>query len=134
MKIAVTYENELVCQHFGQTKEFKLYTIENGEIKNQEVKPATGFAHGTLANFLTLNDVEVLICGGLGGGARTAITQAGITLIPGVIGNCDKAVKEYLANTLNFNPDISCAGHHHENNSHEDSCGSHGNGHTCSSH
>ncbi|MGD1817674.1 MAG: NifB/NifX family molybdenum-iron cluster-binding protein [Pleomorphochaeta sp.] len=137
MKIAVTYNNELVEQHFGQTQEFKIYTIEDGKITNQEVKSTDGYAHGTLVNLLALNNVDTLICGGLGGGARTAIAQAGINLLPGVNGKADDAIEEYLKNSLVYNPDISCSGNHHgegHNHSHDGSCGSHDNGHTCSSH
>lgn len=131
MKIAVTYTNELVEQHFGQTTEFKTYTIENGKIINQEFISTAGYAHGTLVDLLKLNNIDTLICGGLGGGAKTLITQAGIKLVPGVTGKADAAISSYLKNTLEFDPDISCAGHHHdgEEHNHGDSCGSHDNGH-----
>lgn len=127
MKIAVTYSNELVEQHFGQTNQFKIYTIENGKITNQEVISTAGYAHGTLVDLLTLNKVDTLICGGLGGGARTAITQANINLIPGAKGKADEAVTAYLSDNLDYDPDISCAGHHHdgEEHTHGESCGSH---------
>ena len=127
MKIAVTYSNELVEQHFGQTNQFKIYTIEDGKISNKEIISTAGYAHGTLVNLLTLNGVDTLICGGLGGGAKTAICQANIKLIPGVTGKADSAVEAYLADNLDFDPDISCAGHHHDGNEHThgESCGSH---------
>ncbi len=127
MKIAVTYNNELVEQHFGQASEFKIYAVEDGKITNQEIKSTTGYAHGTLVDLLTKSGVDTLICGGLGNGAKTLITQANIKLIPGVTGKADEAVKAYLNNNLDFDPDISCAGHHHdgENHSHNNSCASH---------
>jgi hypothetical protein len=30
MKIAVTYENGMIFQHFGHTEQFKIYETENG--------------------------------------------------------------------------------------------------------
>ena len=49
MRMGVTYENEEIFQHFGHTGQFKLY------------------------------DVEVLICGGIGAGAQSALADAGCT-------------------------------------------------------
>ncbi len=113
MKIAVTYTNEIVEQHFGQAKEFKIYTIEKGEIKNHEVISTEGYEHGTLVDLLTSNNVDTLICGGLGVGAKTLVTQANIKLVPGVQGNADDAVKAYLAEKLDFDPEASCIGGNH---------------------
>ncbi len=124
MRIAVTYENGQIFQHFGHTEQFKVYDIENGEIVNQQILFTMGSGHGALAGFLTLNKVDVLICGGIGGGAQTALAQAGIKLFGGVSGNADEAVKAYLAGNLSFNPDIKCSHHDHE----------HGEGHTCGTH
>ena len=37
MKLAVTYENEMVGQHFGRTEKFKVFDIENGKITSSEI-------------------------------------------------------------------------------------------------
>lgn len=121
MKIAVTYENGMVFQHFGHTEQFKIYEVENGEIVSSEIVPTLGSGHGALAGFLSANGVNALICGGIGSGARTALAQAGIDLYPGVSGNADASVKALLDNTLNFNPDTMCS--HHHGGTHQ--CGSH---------
>ena len=122
MKIAVTYQNGLVFQHFGHSEAFKIYEIENGEVKNAEVAPTNGSGHGALAGFLKQHGVNALICGGIGGGARTALAEAGIELYPGVSGSADAAVNSLLNGTLLYNPDTVCAHHHHEGG-HD--CGSH---------
>ena len=67
MKIAVTYLNGSVFQHFGHTEQFKIYTVENNDIKASEIVDTNGHGHGALASFLAENDVNVLICGGIGG-------------------------------------------------------------------
>ena len=132
MRIAVTYENGQIFQHFGHTEQFKVYDIEEGEIKNQQILFTMGSGHGALAGFLTLNKVDVVICGGIGGGAQTALSEAGIKLFGGVSGNADEAVKAYLDGTLAFNPDIRC-NHHGHGEGH--TCGSHGCGsHNCTNH
>lgn len=130
MKIAVTYENGNVFQHFGHTKNFKIYDTENGQIKSSEVVDTNGSGHGALAGFLALNNVDTLICGGIGGGAQTALAEAGITLYGGVSGNADDAVNALLNGTLSFNPDVKCSHHEHEHGEHK--CGEHGCGnHDC---
>ncbi len=63
MKVAVTYENGEVFQHFGHSEAFKLYEVEGGEVKSSEVVPTNGSGHGALAGFLRERGVEVLICG-----------------------------------------------------------------------
>ena len=120
MRIGVTYENGEIFQHFGHTEQFKLYDVENGEIKQTQIVDTNGQGHGALASFLTNAGVEVLICGGIGGGARTALAAAGIQLFGGVNGNADEAVKNYIAGNLNYNPEVHCS--HHE---HGHSCGDH---------
>ena len=40
MKIAVTYENGQVFQHFGHCERFKIYEIEGETVKSAEVVSA----------------------------------------------------------------------------------------------
>ena len=122
MRIAVTYENGQIFQHFGHTEQFKIYDISDNVIVAEELVFTMGSGHGALAGFLSMNRVDVLICGGIGGGAQTALAQAGIKLYGGVSGDADEAVRAYLAGSLSFNPDVMC--NHHE----------HGEGHNCGEH
>lgn len=132
MRIAVTYENGQIFQHFGHTEQFKLYDIEEGKVVSTAVVDTNGQGHGALAGFLQGNKVDVLICGGIGGGAQTALAQAGIQLFGGVQGNADEAVEALLKKELVYNPDVKCD-HHGEGHDHEHGdCGNHGCGeHGC---
>ncbi len=132
MRIAVTHENGCIFQHFGHTEEFKLYDIEDGKVIDTQVVSTNGSGHGALAGFLLLNQVDTLICGGIGGGAQAALAQAGIRLFGGVSGNADDAVNALLNGTLGYNPDVRCSHHEHEHGSEGHNCGSHGCGsHSC---
>ena len=134
MKIAVTYENGMIFQHYGHTKQFKLYDVENGAVVRSAVIDTNGSGHGALAGFLTANNVDTLICGGIGGGARNALEAAGIRLFGGASGNADGAVSALLSGKLVFNPDVQCSHHEHEHAA-DHSCGDHGCGdHGCESH
>ena len=125
MRIAVTYENGQIFQHFGHTEQFKVYDVNNGKITNAVVLPTNGSGHGALAGFLQQAGVNALICGGIGGGARAALAEAGIVLYPGVAGDADAAVEALAAGNLAYNPDTVCS-HHHEDG-HD--CGHHGEEH-----
>ena len=129
MKIAVTYENGQIFQHFGHTEQFKIYTVENGKIINSEVIDTNGSGHGALAGMLSALGVDALICGGIGGGAQMALADAGIKLLGGVSGNADEAVEALLNGTLGYNPDVKCDHHSHHGEGH--TCGGHGCGHNC---
>lgn len=129
MKIAVTYENGEIFQHFGHTETFKIYDISDGKITASEVIDTNGSGHGALAGFLVEHGVDTLICGGIGGGAQNALAQAGIRLFGGVSGNADEAVNALLAGNLGYNPNVHCDHHDHEAGH---SCGDHGCGsHSC---
>ena len=112
----------MVFQHFGHTAEFKFYEVENGQVTASEVVSTNGQGHGALVGFLVRNGVNVLLCGGIGGGAQMALAQAGIRLCGGITGDADSAAAAYLAGTLVFDPNARCTHHDHEE-SH--SCGSH---------
>ncbi len=131
MKIAVTYENGEIFQHFGHTEEFKIYNVEEGKVKSSEIAGTNGNGHGALADMLKALNVDVLICGGIGGGAQAALTEAGIKFYGGACGSADAAVEALLAGNLEFNPDVQCS--HHGEHHHEGGCGSHGcsSGHQC---
>ena len=60
MKIAVTYENGNVFQHFGHSEHFKIYDVTDGKIVGEQVVDTNGSGHGALAGFLKDNGVNVL--------------------------------------------------------------------------
>lgn len=129
MIVAVTYENGEIFQHFGHTREFKIYDVQDGRIVSSKVVDTEGKGHGALAGFLSGYQVEALICGGIGGGARAALAEMGIRLFGGVTGLADAAVNALLAGELSYNPNVSCSHHGGEH-----TCGDHGEGHSCGHH
>ena len=124
MRIAVTYDNGEVFQHFGRTESFKVYDIEDGKVIKSEVIGNDGLGHGALAGLLENNSIDLLICGGIGGGARNALADAGVNICSGASGNTDEVIEAYLRGELE---DAGSTCHHHD---HEEghSCGDHGCG------
>ena len=139
MKIAVTHENGQIFQHFGHTEEFKVYEVVDGKVVKAEVMGSNGTGHGALAGLLFNSGIDVLICGGIGGGAQNALKEVGIQFYGGVSGDADLAVAKLLTGNLVYNPNVKCNHHNHEHGeghscgSPEEghSCGSHGGGHSC---
>lgn len=126
MRIAVTFENGSIFQHFGHTEQFKIYDISDNQVIKEQIINTNGNGHGALAGFLTEQKVDTLICGGIGAGAQEALAEAGIQLYGGVAGEADKAVKDFLEGNLTYNPDIHCDHHNHEQ--HHGHCGEHKHG------
>ena len=124
MKIAITYENGNIFQHFGHTAAFKVYTIEGGKVVDSVVVGTGASGHGALANLLAQHNIQALICGGIGGGARMALAQAGIAVYGGVSGDADEAAQAFADGVLLFDPNARCS--HHDSH--------HGSGHTCGDH
>lgn len=123
MRLAVTYENGQIFQHFGHTAQFKLYDIEDGKITKEQIIDTQGSGHGALAGFLQQCQADALVCGGIGMGAQMALKEAGIKLYAGVAGSADEAAKAFAAGTLVYAEGATCD-HHHE----------HGEGHACEHH
>ena len=112
MRIACTYENGEIFQHFGHTARFKLYDVQNGQIIAAQLVDTNGSGHGALAGFLRAAGVDALICGGIGMGAQMALAEAGIQLYGGVQGSADEAAQALAAGRLNYDPNARCD--HHE--------------------
>lgn len=122
--IAVTYEQENIFQHFGHTQQFKLYKVEDGKIMATEIVATNGSGHGALADFLREQHVDVLLCGGIGAGAKNALAAACIELYAGCSGSCDAAVEMFLNKTLTYDNQTVCSHHSHEDHA----CGGHEGG------
>jgi predicted Fe-Mo cluster-binding NifX family protein len=121
-RVAVAYENGDVFGHFGHTERFKIYDVENGKVTVATTVNTNGSGHGALADVLKKCEVDTLICGGIGAGAKRALAEAGIALYGGVSGNADQAVEDLLRQKLVYNSEVSCD-HHGEH--HDGSCGEH---------
>ena len=126
MKIAVTYDEGKIFQHFGKTEFFKVYDVEDNRVVSSEIIGSNGTGHGALAGLLADQSVDVLICGGIGGGAQAALADAGVELCSGAQGDADEAVEAYLKGEL-VSMGATCDHHHEEGHS----CGEHGEEHSC---
>ncbi len=119
MKIAVTYENGLVFQHFGKTEEFAIYEFDHDlKLVSKKVTGTMGTSHGALAPFLASLGVDAVICGGLGLPMKEKLVASGIQVFGGVSGNADEAAAALVSGELAFDPmaaeNHGDCHHHHE--------------------
>ncbi len=134
MKIAVTCENGQVFQHFGHTPEFAVFEVQSGKILSEKILSSGGTGHGALAGLLAEDSIDLLICGGIGGGAVNALSQAGIQVIGGADGNVREVVENLLAGKLEVRANFHCNHHHHHEGGHNCGGGHSCGGHSCGSH
>ena len=130
MKIAATYLDGEIFQLFGHTEYFKIYETDGKTVQSSEVVSSDGFGHGALAGFLKGRGVDALVCGGIGGGAVSALAEAGIKVYAGASGSADDCVAALLAGTLEFSGGANCSHHAHEHGEHGERECSHGE-HDC---
>lgn len=131
MRIAVTYEDGNVFQHFGRTEYFKVYEVEDGKVVSAEVMGSDGVGHEALAWLLKDSGIDALICGGMGQGAQDALAEAGIEVCAGASGDADAAVEAFLRGEL-VNTGVNCDHHGHEHGHDHPHDHSHDSGEGCS--
>lgn len=124
MRLAIPYDNGQVFQHFGRSEQFKIYEVADGAIEATHMLENNGEGHGALVTLLHQEQVDVLICGGIGAGAQNALKEAGIRFYGGVQGEADKAAADFLADRLAYDPAVHCE-HHGEGHGHVHGHGCH---------
>ncbi len=100
MKIAVASEKEIVTGHFGHCENFNIYDVEDKKIVKTESIPNPGHKPGFLPNFLNDMGVNVIISGGMGGGAVQIFNEKGIEVVVGARGDSRAAAEGYLGGQL----------------------------------
>jgi len=129
MKIAVASNGDLVTEHFGHCEVFHIYHENESEIVHHERIPNPGHRPGFLPNYLNDLGVNVIISGGMGGGAIDIFNEKNIEVIVGAKGFSIDAAQEYLKGNLKSTGSVCHShdhGHDHEHgHGHQGSCGSH---------
>lgn len=118
-KIAVaTDENHNVFQHFGKTQTFTVYELEGKELKSKSTVSSNGAGHSELVTLLNENNIDVVICGGIGLPAMEGLMEAGMLVIPGAQGDVDVVAAAYLDGSLQASDNPTCDHHEHEHDHH----------------
>ena len=100
MKIAVASDNGMVAEHFGRCADFMFFDTEENQIIKSETLANPGHKPGFLPNFLADHGVNVIISGGMGGGAIAIFNERDIEVVVGASGAAQTAVEKYLKGEL----------------------------------
>jgi len=107
----------MVTDHFGHCEGFTLFEVQDNQISRKEFIPNPGHRPGFLPNFLNDKGVNVIISGGMGGGAIEIFNEKGIEVITGASGDAETVVQNYLQGSLKSTGSVC---HEHQ---HADECG-----------
>ena len=119
MKIAVASEGKMVAGHFGHCENFNIFEVKNKQVVKTESIPNPGHRPGFLPNFLNDMGVNVIISGGMGGGAIEIFNEKGIQVVTGAVGDAEETTIKFLEGKLKSTGSVC---HEHQ---HSDSCGGH---------
>lgn len=114
IKIAVASENEMVTEHFGHCRNFNIFEAENNQIVKSESIPNPGHKPGFLPNFLNDMGVNIIISGGMGGGAIDIFHEKGIEVVIGASGNAKVVTERYLRGSLQSTGSVCSEHQHHD--------------------
>jgi predicted Fe-Mo cluster-binding NifX family protein len=117
LRIAVASEKGMVAEHFGHCEEFMIFDTEDKQIGKSEAVASPGHKPGFLPNFLADQGVNVIISGGMGGGAINIFNDRNVEVVVGAKGNARAAVEAYLQGTLKSSGSVC-----HQHQFHDD-CG-----------
>lgn len=112
LKIAIASEQENVTEHFGHCLNFNIYETDNAKIIKHTSIPNPGHRPGFLPVFLADLGVNVIISGGMGGGAIDLFNEKGIEVIVGASGKAEDAANAYIAGDLKSTGSV-CHQHMH---------------------
>lgn len=113
MRIAVASEGTKITEHFGHCINFMVYDVENGKIVKEVSTPNPGHKPGFLPNFLADMGVNVIISGGMGGGAVDIFNERDVEVVIGIPGDSKTAVEKYLKGELKSTGSV-CHEHQHQ--------------------
>lgn len=116
-KIAIPTNGEVLDAHFGKAAGFTVFEIEGKEARFVELLSAAGLQHQHegLASMFKRNGVDVLVCGGIGGGMINGLKAIGLEVVTGASGSVAEVAKMYATGTLVSTESI-CQDHDHDHN------------------
>ncbi len=119
MKIAIATESNNVSEHFGHCEGFTIYEVEGEKVQSKQFLSNPGHQPGFLPKYLHEQGINVIISGGMGGGAIQLFNERGIDVITGSEGDVDDVINYYVKGNLKSSGSV-CDKHEHH-----DDCGGH---------
>ena len=113
MKIAVTYKDGEIYEHFGHCETFAIYDYEQADV-NQVTKVLVDCSdrhgHQAMADLMRQQGVDAVICGNMGAEARALLLTYGIIPVAGYCGDADTAADMLITGQLPIIDDAGACG------------------------
>ncbi len=109
MIIAVISENDCIYHHFGKCSEITLYDVQHELVINKTKYKIEKRGYNNISSFLKEHNTAVVLCGGINAEAKNVLRGNRMEIIPGLSGNCDEIVVDYLSGLNIGNPDFICS-------------------------
>ena len=113
MKIAVTYKDGEIYEHFGHCETFAIYDYEQADV-NQVTKVLVDCSdrhgHQAMADLMRQQGVDAVICGNMGAEARALLLTYGIIPVAGYCGDADTAADMLITGQLPILDDAGACG------------------------
>ena len=103
MKIAVSYKDGEIYEHFGHAKLFAIYDYEGADVTRctkKLVEVGERHGHQAMAELMRDEHVDAVIAGNMGGEAKATLLSMGIVPIAGYAGSADDAADMLILGQL----------------------------------
>ncbi|MBN2617484.1 MAG: NifB/NifX family molybdenum-iron cluster-binding protein [Spirochaetales bacterium] len=95
-----TNDRATVESHFGHCKEFAMYTVKEGKVVDTTYITPPPHAPGVIPQFLSDNNADAIICGGMGQMAINLFKAKNIDVILGANGSVEENLQEFIKGDL----------------------------------
>ena len=107
MKVAVSYRDGEIYEHFGHAETFAIYDFDLNNMDNStkkliDVRDLSG--HEAMVERMRAEGVDAVLCGNMGAAAKAQLLSCGIVPVIGYCGDADTAAELLILGRLPVAP------------------------------
>ena len=113
IRIAVSYKDGEIFEHFGHSDFFAIYEFDEHELEKSTkrlVDTSAMHGHKDMADLMKREKIDAVICGQMGDEARSLLLSYGIIPVPGYCGDADTAAELLVTGQLPASGGGGCSG------------------------
>ena len=113
IRIAVSYKDGEIFEHFGHSEFFAIYEFDEHDLERSTkrlVDTSAMHGHKDMADLMKREKIDAVICGQMGDEARSLLLSYGIIPVPGYCGDADTAAELLVTGQLPASDGGGCSG------------------------
>ena len=113
MKIAVSYKDGEIYEHFGHAECFAVYDFDLRDMDNSTKKlidVTDRHGHKAMADLMKAEGIDAVLSGSMGGEAKAMLLSYGIGPVVGYCGDADTAAELLVLGRLPIDPNAATCG------------------------